>query len=225
MGERDAFERILRSFYDAMLDDALWPAAFALIDEACGLTGNGLLVVEGAKQDARLCPLGLYYRGEPCKDLERGIPGGLPSRRRTGATLPGVGDGRLVHVGDLYTGAELRTSRTYNEMLPRAGVRDGLNARLEVSDGCHIAWCIGDPVALRRPGSRGWIWRLGADLAPGRAVGPVAGSDRVRARPRAPEVRRTSTERAAKHAARPRPPRSRRAPAWSWSSAVVADCL
>lgn len=63
-------ERILKSFYDAMLDDALWPAASALIDEACGLTGNGLLVVEGTKQDARLCPLGLYYRGEP---LQRGV--------------------------------------------------------------------------------------------------------------------------------------------------------
>ena len=71
MGERDAFERILESICNAMLDDALWPAASALIDEACGLKSNGLLVAEAMKQDARLCPLGLYYRGEPRKDLER----------------------------------------------------------------------------------------------------------------------------------------------------------
>ena len=146
MGERDAFGRILESFYDAMFDDALWSAASALIDETCGLTNNGLLVVEGTKQDARLCPLGLYYRGEPRKDLEREyLEDYHPADERV-ARFRRLADGRLVHVGDLYTAEELRTSPTYNEMLPRAGVRDGLNARLEVSDGCHIAWCIGDPV-------------------------------------------------------------------------------
>ena len=146
MGERDAFERILESICDAMLDDARWPAASALIDEACGLTNNGLLVVEGTKEDARLCPLGLYYRGEPRKDLEREyLEDYHPADERV-ARFRRLADGRLVHVGELYTAEELRTSTTYNEMLPRAGVRDGLNARLEVSDGCHIAWCIGDPV-------------------------------------------------------------------------------
>ncbi len=145
MGERDAFERMLRSFYDAMFDDALWPAVSALIDEACGLTGNGLLVVEGTKQDAQLCPLGLYYRGEPHKELEREyLENYHPADERV-PRFRGLADGRLVHVSDLYTDEELTTSRTYNEMLPRASVRDGLNARLEVSDGCHIAWCIGDP--------------------------------------------------------------------------------
>ena len=146
MGERDAFERILQSFYDAMLDDARWPAASALIDEACGLTGSGLLVVEGAKQDARLCPLGIYYRGEPRRDLEREyLEDYHPADERV-PRFRRLADGRLVHVGDLYTDEELRISPAYNEMLPRAGVRDGLNARLEVSDGCHIAWCIADPV-------------------------------------------------------------------------------
>ncbi len=32
------------SMYDAMLDDARWLASFALIDEACDLTGNALAV-------------------------------------------------------------------------------------------------------------------------------------------------------------------------------------
>ena len=41
MSEQNAFERILASLYDAMLDDTRWPATSALIDEACGLTGNG----------------------------------------------------------------------------------------------------------------------------------------------------------------------------------------
>ena len=41
MSNRDAFERILASLYDARLDDTRWQATSAPIDEACGLTGNG----------------------------------------------------------------------------------------------------------------------------------------------------------------------------------------
>ncbi len=47
MSGQDAFERTLAAIYDAMLDDARWPAASALIDEACGITGNDLLVGGG----------------------------------------------------------------------------------------------------------------------------------------------------------------------------------
>ncbi len=36
INDQDAFERILGSCYEAMLDDAHWPATSALIDEACG---------------------------------------------------------------------------------------------------------------------------------------------------------------------------------------------
>ena len=32
MSDQDAFERILASLYDAMLDDTRWPGASALID-------------------------------------------------------------------------------------------------------------------------------------------------------------------------------------------------
>ena len=63
MSDQDAFERILASLYDAMLDDTRWPATSALIDEACGLTGNALLVGEGPKNDIQILFVGLYYRG------------------------------------------------------------------------------------------------------------------------------------------------------------------
>ena len=52
MSERPAFERILALLYDAMLDDTHWPATSALIDEACGIAGNALLVGEGPKDDS-----------------------------------------------------------------------------------------------------------------------------------------------------------------------------
>ena len=64
MNSQDAFERILASLYDAMLDETRWPATSALIDEACGLTGNGLMVAEGPPDDVRALFVGLYSRGQ-----------------------------------------------------------------------------------------------------------------------------------------------------------------
>ena len=54
-----------------MLDDTRWPATSALIDEACGLTGNGLMVGEGPKDDVRALFVGLYSRGQRREDQER----------------------------------------------------------------------------------------------------------------------------------------------------------
>ena len=50
--------------HEAMLDDVHWPTTTALIDEACGLTSNALLVGEGPKDDLRVLFVGLYYRGQ-----------------------------------------------------------------------------------------------------------------------------------------------------------------
>ena len=71
MSEPRAFERILASLYDAMLDDASWPATSALIDEACGVVGNALLVGEGPPDDIRVTFVGLYYRWQRRHELER----------------------------------------------------------------------------------------------------------------------------------------------------------
>ena len=151
MNNQDAFERILASLYDAMLDETRWPATSALIDEACGITGNGLMVAEGPKNDVRGLFVGLYYRGQRREDLEReylehyhAIDERVPRFRKLPVS-------RLVHINDLYTAEELKTSPTYNELLRRAGMQDGLNVRLPGLDGSHIGWCLNDPVD-----SEGW---------------------------------------------------------------------
>ena len=54
-----------------MLDGTRWPATSALIDEACGIAGNALLVGEGPPDDIRVLFVGLYYRGQRRPDLER----------------------------------------------------------------------------------------------------------------------------------------------------------
>ena len=130
MSEQDAFERIIASLYDAMLDDTYWPDTAALIDEGCGLTGNALLVGEGPPDDIRVLFVGLYYRGQRREDLEREyldiygpINEAIPRLRQ----LP---DGHIVPIKDLYTAEELKTSRTYNEALPRYKYQNGLNVLL-----------------------------------------------------------------------------------------------
>ena len=151
MPDPDAFERILASLYDAMLDDTLWPATSALIDDACGMQGNALMIRAGPPDDGRVTFVGFYYRGERRADWERAymeryhpINEAVPRFRQ----LP---DSRVVPTAALYTAQELRTSPTYNEAFLRGHSQDGLNIRLDGPDGSHIAWFPFDPVA---PG--GW---------------------------------------------------------------------
>ena len=151
MNNPDAFERILASLYDAMLDETRWPATSALIDEACGLTGNGLMVAEGPKDDVRGLFVGLYYRGQRREDLEREYLENYHALDERVPRFRQLPVSRLVHINDLYTAEELKTSPTYNEILLRAGMQDGLNVRLPGLDGSHIGWGLNDPVD-----SEGW---------------------------------------------------------------------
>ena len=59
--------------------------------------------------------------------------------------------GRLVHIKDLYTSEELKTSRTYNEALLRSKYQNGLNVLLDGPGGSRMTWSLADPVA-----SDGW---------------------------------------------------------------------
>ena len=153
MSEQAAFERVLASLYAAMLDDTLWPATSALIDEACGVVGNALLVGEGPPDDIRVTFVGLYYRGQRRPDLEREyldvyhpINEAIPRLRQ----LP---DGHLVPLEDLYTAEELHTSRTYNEALLRSQYQQGVNVLLAGPGGDRMTWSLADPVAAEGWGS------------------------------------------------------------------------
>ncbi len=151
MSDQDAFDRILASLHDAMLDDSLWPATSALIDEACGIQGNALLVGEGPKDAIQDHFVGLCYRGQRRADWEREyleiylpIAEHAPRFRQ----LP---DSHLVHITDLYTAQELQTSPTYNEAFSKGDAQDSLTVRLDGPGGSIISWSPLDPVT---PG--GW---------------------------------------------------------------------
>ena len=147
MGQLDTFERLLAALYEAMLDDARWLATSALIDEACGTKGHALFVGEGLKDDIRVTFGQLCYRGQSRADLAREY---LETYHPTDERVPRVRrlpDSHLVHLTDLYTEQELKTSRTYNEFAYRNSCQDGLSVRLDGPEGSHISWVTADPVA------------------------------------------------------------------------------
>ena len=150
MSYEGTFKHIVAALYDATLDDARWPAASALIDEACGIRGNGLVVGEGPKDDIQGLFIGFYQRGQRREGLEREY---LEDYYPTDERVPRfrqLPDGRLAHVTDLYTAEELKTSPTYNEVLRHIDQQDSVNVRLEGPDGSHIG-------GARRPRRLGWL--------------------------------------------------------------------
>ena len=146
MNEFDAFNRILLSMHEAMLDDACWPATSALIDEACGTMGNALLIGERMGDDVRVVFAAGYYRGQRREDLEREYLENYHPWDERVPRLRKLPNGRLTHVTELYTQAELRTSRTYNEFSFRSHGRNSLNARLDGPGDSHFTWVVCDPV-------------------------------------------------------------------------------
>lgn len=146
MSQRHAFGPVLASLHKSILDDTHWPETSALIDEACGATGNALLMGEGMGEDAKVLFGRLYYRGEPNVEilqdyLQHYYPHDerLPRLRQLPAS-------QVVRVTDLYTQEELRTSATYNEALRRSGAQNALNVRMDGPSDTRIVWSIADPV-------------------------------------------------------------------------------
>ena len=146
MSEQVAFDRVLVSLHEAMLDDARWPATAALIDEACGAVGNELVVAEGPDGDVDILMAWFYHGGRRREDLEREYFEFYHEHDERLPRLRQLPDGQVVHVTTLYNETELQTSRTYNEMLRRTGTRNALNVRLDGPYGSRIVWAIGDPV-------------------------------------------------------------------------------
>ncbi len=147
MSERDAFDRILMSLHQATLDDTHWSATSALIDEACGTKGSYLIHCDGnSDDDIRIFLARFLLRGQRNEEWERmyfDIYHALDERIPRVRRLP---DSQLVHVTDLYTDEEFKTSVAYNEALSVGQSQNSLNVRLDGPNGSRIVWVIADPV-------------------------------------------------------------------------------
>ena len=146
MNRRHLFRRLLEALHDAALDDALWPTASRLIDEACGATGSSVIVDEGDGDDARVCFAAFYRRGERRRDLERDYYDNYFHQDERVPRLLRLREGKLVRVANLFSATELKTSATWNEALPRSGTQNGLIVRLRRLHGLRVTWVIANPV-------------------------------------------------------------------------------
>ena len=144
----NAFDRILASLHDAQLGAATWRDTSALIDDAVGMGGTHLVILDEHNNKSGTNPEWLfdlfYYHGEHAAELatdyiERFYPGDerIPRYMR----LP---DRRIVPMADLYTASELKTSPAYNDLLRRTGARHGLNVRMDGPSGTNICWVTTD---------------------------------------------------------------------------------
>ncbi len=196
MSGEERFDRILDALHAAVFDDALWPAASGLIDEALGSRGSMLAFGAGMNPEeveiffARFC-----YRGERRPDLERlyfgtyhALDEALPRARR-------VPVGQPTHIASFYTDDEKKTSLAYSEGLPLLQTQNGLGVRLDGPDGVRIGWTVADPVdgegwsAHRVEAMRGLMphlrqfFRVRQALVDARALGAAAlellGNDRL----------------------------------------------
>ena len=146
MGLQDTFDHALASLNEAGLDDAYWPVASGFIDEACGATGNSLVVGHGFGDNVEIHFARICRHGERREDFERSYFTQTHWRDERLPRLRLLPDSKLVHVTELFSEQELKTSMVYNQRLPLSGAQNGLNARLDGPDGSRIVWTVSDPV-------------------------------------------------------------------------------
>ena len=151
MKSDDAFERSLESLYRAALDDAHWPAATALIEQAVGVDRNILIVSDGSDSDVHIDYTLWLNRGDSCESQGREYFKEYFPHDEAVPRIQRLPHGRLAHVPNLYSEGERKTSPVFNEGLPRFGNQNGLTTRFDGPNGQSIVWCVGTPV-----GHHGW---------------------------------------------------------------------
>ena len=101
---------------------------------------------------------GLYWHGQRQEALEGEYPENYHPVGERVARLRLLTGGRVVRVRTLDSSKEVKTSPTYDEMLTRSTGRYGLNVRLVLSPGGHLAFCLCEPLPETRESPCNWIW-------------------------------------------------------------------
>lgn len=145
MSREDPFEEILTALHRAALNPAGWSLAAGLIEHACRLRGNVLVVWDGVECSREAILFAHFcFGGRRDEDLEREYFGDYwPGDERI-PRLKRLREGQLVPTGDLYTDQEKETSATYTELLARTGMRKGFHVRLRGPDRSQIIWALGE---------------------------------------------------------------------------------
>lgn len=147
MPELDAFERFVDALHEAMLDDARWPPAPALMDEAFGATGNLLTFEDGSPEDnIQFFFARNYCRGEDRAAWPREYYRTCYPVDESPARWRQFPDGKVVPTADLFSEAERGKSIAYNAAAPRYEHDNGLSVRLDGPGGSRIGRAIANPI-------------------------------------------------------------------------------
>ena len=165
VSQQDLFDRALGALHDAMLDDARWPAATALFDAACGMSGSALTIGRGpCRNVGNIHWVQFCCHGQRDMAREQMYFGTYYAHDEHLPRLAALPDGRLAKIADLYTPEERKHSAAYNEALPLGGYLGGLTVRMNGPDGLSIVWGLTDSIELG-----GWTSsqiRLARELLP-----------------------------------------------------------
>ena len=147
MRQRDAFERVVATLHEAVLDPSVLERAFVLIEQSIGVHGTTTALGQGeSSDDVQIHSLRCYVGGQRRPDMERDYLEDYYPWDEKISRCRQLPDSKVVHVTDLYTEEELKSSRTYNEALVRNRSQDSLNVRLDGPDGTRVLWVANDPV-------------------------------------------------------------------------------
>ena len=147
VSERDAFGRILDALHEAAFEPAQWSRAAALIEESLGVHGSSLACGEGeSDNDYQIYFLWTCLHGERRPDLERlWLETGFPEDRSVSRYGPFPFD-RTIHISEVYTEEELKTSLGYHILRSRAHAGNAINIRLKGPGASRVLWQVNDPV-------------------------------------------------------------------------------
>ena len=146
MDRQDTFNRVVAALHDAMIDDSHWAAASRLIEAACRSKGNALVFGERQAEDVRIFMARFFHRGQRRTDWEREYYAVYHPVDERAPRLNRLPNARAVHVRELFTAEELRTSPIYNEALRRGESQNSLNVHLDGPGGSNIIWALSDPL-------------------------------------------------------------------------------
>ncbi|WP_419939889.1 helix-turn-helix transcriptional regulator [Candidatus Palauibacter sp.] len=137
-------ERIVASLHEAALDEARWPEADRTIGEINRTSGSALTLHERQGTHPAVLLTRICLAGRRRKDWESRYFNDYWAGDEAAPRIARLEPGRLVFTGDLYTDAEKKTSRTYNEALADARAQNGLYMRLDAPNDLGVVWGLGD---------------------------------------------------------------------------------
>ena len=141
------FDRILASLHEVALGRTPWSSASLLIDETLGTHGSSMLLADGDTDAAiRVHFAWTLYRGQPDPELVQWYYENFYAIDERAPRVRKAPDSQLLHMSEVYTAEELKTSPAYHALRTRGRGGDGINVRLDGPGHSRITWLIHDPL-------------------------------------------------------------------------------